>query len=129
MCTPRICSPTAKTLMPRLFSLSAGCSASSWDLPSVMRMQICRAMSLSPTDPLHPSGMSQMQLPTPYLWDPRPELCGTKEVVRDVAQPSAGPCVAALVAQLLDGPLDACAIGVLGEAKLHPGDIGTHGDT
>lgn len=33
-------SPTAKTLMPWLFSFAAGPSASSWDLPSVMRMQI-----------------------------------------------------------------------------------------
>lgn len=48
-------SPTAKTLMPWLFSFAAAPSASSWDLPSVMRMQICRARK--------------------ELWDPAWGLC------------------------------------------------------
>lgn len=57
-----------------------------------------------------------------YLGDPRPALCGAKEVVSNVAEASTSPRVATLVAQLLDGPPDTCAISVLGEWELHPGE-------
>lgn len=48
-----------------------------------------------------------------YLWDPGPALRGAEEVVSNVAEASACPCVAALVAQLLDGSPDTCTISVL----------------
>lgn len=62
-----------------------------------------------------------------YLRDPGPDMRGTEEVVRDVAKASTGPSVATFVAQLLDGPPDTRAVGVLGEGELHPGG-GTGGD-
>lgn len=77
--------------------------------------------SPGPTDPPRPSQLSPGPPPCRYLGDPWPELRGAEEVVSDVAESGTGPCVAALVAQLLDGPPDACAIGVLGEGELHPG--------
>lgn len=50
-----------------------------------------------------------------YLGDSRPALRGAEEIVSNVAEASACASIATLVAQLLDGPPDTCAISVLGE--------------